>query len=59
VTIVTIIDTGQATCRPVMICGDAAGTMISRNSCRSLAPRLRADHNSWRSTPWRRQSLRR
>src|SRR5690242_13535374 len=29
----------------------AAGRMISRNNCRSLAPRLRADHSSCRSTP--------
>ena len=41
---------GSETCSPVMICGSAAGNTTSCNSSRSLAPRLRADQRSSRST---------
>ena len=50
-TISTISAVGNATCNPVMICGSAAGSMISPAMCRSVAPKLCADQISSRSTP--------
>ena len=35
-----------------MICGSAAGSTICQSISRSLAPILRADQSSSRSTPW-------
>ena len=49
-TMATIRAIGRATCIPVMICGSAAGNTTSCSNSRSLAPRLRADHRSSRST---------
>jgi hypothetical protein len=46
-------ETGSATCRPVRICGSAAGSMICQTSARPPAPMLRADQTSSRSTPCR------
>ena len=41
---------GSATCRPVRICGNAAGSAICHTTSRSLAPILRADQISSLST---------
>ena len=66
VTTTTIRAIGRATCRPVRICGRAAGSRICHSTSRSRAPMLRADHRApsrrprcrqwWRSPPgrWRR-----
>ena len=45
VTMVVIMPTGRAICRPVRMEGAASGKMISRSNWFSLAPSERADHN--------------
>jgi hypothetical protein len=53
VAIAMTIAIGSATCRPVRICGKAAGNMICQTSSRLVAPMLRADQMNSRSTPCR------